>query len=257
MSALEVPSLLPRFRWGTIAPRPNREVTIGAGYEFYRIVPLDIIEVRTELGIGDNYFEPVFWEVAPAIERFWTCVELLRHERVDHVVLTGAPVAAQLGRTRTREMLDEAAQRTGIPFGSPLESVITAMQDLGLSRLAIASRWSTQLNAALTRYFREGGIQITAITVRGQWPKEAFNMSIEDGIEMSLDVGREAGRKGVDAEAIFVVGGAAISLHAIPVLEAEFAKPVFTNLSADVYTTLVAPGVIAPIEGWGRLLGGK
>jgi len=45
-----------------------------------------------------------------------------------------------------------------------------------------------------------------------------------------------------------------MSLHVIPALEEEFGKPAFTNMSAEVWNDLVRPGIIAPVQGWGRLL---
>ena len=71
---------------------------------------------------------------------------------------------------------------------------------------------------------------------------------------MALDVGREAARSFPQAEAIAVPGGAALSLHVIPALEEEFHKPAFTNLSTEVWHDLVRPGIIPPVQGWGRLL---
>lgn len=49
-------------------------------------------------------------------------------------------------------------------------------------------------------------------------------------------------------------GGATLSLHAIPALEAETSKPALTNLSAEVWHALIHPGVAPPVHGWGRLL---
>jgi hypothetical protein len=77
---------------------------------------------------------------------------------------------------------------------------------------------------------------------------------LEEGLNMALDVGREAARSFRQAEAISVPGGAALSLHVIPALEEEFGKPAFTNLSTEVWHDLVRPGVIPPVQGWGRLL---
>ena len=39
-----------------------------------------------------------------------------------------------------------------------------------------------------------------------------------------------------------------------PYLEEEFGKPTFTNMSAEVWNDLVRPGIIPPVQGWGRLL---
>ena len=81
-------------------------------------------------------------------------------------------------------------------------------------------------------------------------------MTLEQGLEMALDVGREAARTWPEAEAISVPGGAAMSLHVIPAIEEEYGKPAFTNMSAEVWNDLVRPGIIPPVQGWGKLLAG-
>ena len=249
----DVYSLVPRFRWGNIAPRSGIAVDLGPGYEFYRLCPLDVIEIKVELGITE-YTEDA---VEAAISRFPDKVDLLAREQSDRIILGGAPVSARLGRTRVRALLDEASERTGIACDAPLEAVISTMQHLGLERLALASRWSADLNDAVAAYLRDGGVQVVARTERDQWASDAAAMTLEEGIAMALDVAREAARTSTDSEAVFVAGGAAMSIQTIPVIEAEFGLPTFTNFSAEVFTGLVGPGVIEPLTGWGALLAGK
>jgi maleate cis-trans isomerase len=131
------------------------------------------------------------------------------------------------------------------------------MQHLGLKKIAVGGRWTDEFNQAVIRYLEEGGINVVGITQRGQWGKEAFAMSFEEGLKLALEVGREAARLAYDAEAIFVFvpGGATMSLHVIPVIEEEFGKPTFTRTSAEVWRNLIYPGIIPPITGWGKLLG--
>ena len=247
---VDISKLVPRFRWGNIAPRAHKAVDLGPGFEFYQIVPRDIIEIKVELGITD--YTPDAVELA--IERFWDRVGLLQREQVDRIILGGAPVSARLGRDRVRDLLDQGESKTNIAFDAPLEAVITSMRHLGASRLALASRWSNELNAKVVAYLAEGGIDVVATTERGQWADAASAMTFEEGLRLALEVTREAAAVGSEAEAIFVAGGAALSLPVIPVVEAESNKTVFTNFSAEVFTGLVAPGVIDPLEGWGRLL---
>ena len=45
--------LLPRFRYGLINPRAPGKVQRGLSYQFYRIVPPDVMEVATGLGLDD------------------------------------------------------------------------------------------------------------------------------------------------------------------------------------------------------------
>jgi maleate cis-trans isomerase len=79
-------------------------------------------------------------------------------------------------------------------------------------------------------------------------------MTLEEGFNTAVDVGREAAAAAPQADSIFVPGGAAMSLHVIPTLEEEYGKPTFTNMSAEVWNDLIRPGIIPPVEGWGCLL---
>jgi maleate cis-trans isomerase len=241
--------MIPRYIWAEIRPRDNR-VERGPGYQFYRMAPLDVMWVDTPLGITEYTEEAV----EEAIARFWVCVDELAREQVDHIVLGGAPVSAQLGRTRVRELLSAMHEKTGIPGDAPIEAVISAMNRLGLSRIAVASRWADALNARVQAYLEEGGLEVVGITTRGQWANDASAMSFREGLQVAVDVGREAARLDPRVEAVWVAGGAAMALHVVPMVEEEFGKPVFTNMSAEVWNGLVRPGVIPPVQGWGTLL---
>jgi maleate cis-trans isomerase len=241
---------MPRFRYGVINPRAHEDVQRGRTYQLYRLLPLDFMEISTGLGL-ENYTEE---GVEKAIKNYWTCVERLAQEKVDHIILSGAPISAMLTRPRVLELLRQTKERTSIPADAPLEALVAAMKHFGYTKLAVGSRWADPVNNAIIRYLADGGIKVVGITKRNQWASDAFAMTLEQGLEMALEVGREAAKTWPEAEGISVPGGAAMSLHVIPALEEEFGKPVFTNLSAEVWNDLVRPGIIPAIQGWGRLL---
>lgn len=242
--------LLPRFRYGVIQPRAHEDVHRGRTYQLYRLLPLDFMEIATGLGL-ENYTEE---GVEKAIKNYWTCVDQLVKEKADHIIFSGAPISAVLTRPRVLELLRQTKERTGLPADAPLEALIAAMKHLGYTKLAVGSRWADQVNNAIIRYLEEGGITVVGITKRNQWASDSFAMTLEQGLEMALEVGREAANTWPQAEAISVPGGAAMALHVIPALEEEFGKPAFTNMSAEVWNDLIRPGIIPPVQGWGRLL---
>lgn len=244
--------LLPRFLYGVIHPRSHERLQRGPGYQFYRLVPLDVMEVSTGLGL-ENYTSE---GVEKALCNYWNCVETLAKEKAQVIIFGGAPVSAVLGRPRVVDLLHETKEKTGIPADAPLEALIAALNHLGLKRLAIGSRWADVVNQSIVRYLEAGGIEVVGITKRNQWAADSAAMSLEEGLAMALDVGREAARIAPQADAISVPGGAAMSLHVIPALEEEFGKPAFTNMSVEVWNDLVRPGIIPPVRGWGRLLAG-
>ncbi|HWP59134.1 MAG TPA: hypothetical protein VNL14_14670 [Candidatus Acidoferrales bacterium] len=242
--------IMPRFRYGNILPHAGGPVHRGPGYQFYRLVPRDIMELATVLGLKDYGRDAV----ERAIENFWRCVELLAREKADVIVLGGVPISAQLGRARVLELIAETKQRFSVTLDAPLEAVLAGMKALGVKTIAVGSRWGEETNRAVGRYLEEGGLKVAGLTSRGQGAREAAGMSFDEGLEIALEVAREASRSYPKAEAIFVPGAAAMSLHAILAVEEEFGKIGVTNLSAEVWNNLVRPGIIAPIHGWGKLL---
>ena len=152
-----------------------------------------------------------------------------------------------------RPAAEETARKTGVAADSHAEATVAALAHVGARRIAIASRWSEQLNGALMSYLTEAKIEVLTITTAGQWAKQAFSMSIEEGVKLAFQLGREAMRRAPKAEALLLAGGAWRSLAAVPVLEEDYGIPVVTNPIAQVWR-LMAAGVAPPVQGWGRLL---
>ncbi|MBM4260950.1 MAG: hypothetical protein FJ145_05835 [Deltaproteobacteria bacterium] len=192
-----VRSFLPRFRYGMIQPRSHEGRNRGTGYQFYRLVPLNVMEFTAVLGI-ENY---TLAAVEKALGNYWNCVDALVKEKVQLIIFGGAPVSAALGRPRVLDMLRQTREKTGIPCDAPLEALIAAMNHLGLKKLAVGSRWADAVNDALVRYLADGGIEVGGCTKRNQWGAESAAMSLEEGLTMALEVGREAARTFPQAEA--------------------------------------------------------
>ena len=221
------------------------------------LLPPDVKRIARSIEIADYTKEGV----NEAIEqRYWPCVDALVKEGANSITLAGFPISSQLGRPRVLELMAETKRRTGVMADSQAEASIAAINHFGAKRIAIASRWSEQLNNALMSYLREGDIEILTITSVGQWAKQAFSMSIDEGVKLAFQLGREAMSKAPKAELLLLPGGAWRSLAAVPILEDMYGIPVVTNPIAQVWR-LIDAGVAPPLKGWGRLLasqpGGK
>ena len=214
------------------------------------LLPPAIKRVFSSIEISDYTAEGVDEAIR---DRYWPCVDALVKQGAQSITLAGFPIASQLGRARLLELQAETAQRTGVIADSQAEATIAALQHLGAKKIAIASRWSTALNEALVAYLNHAGIDVLAVTSTGQWAKQAFSMSIEEGVKLAFQLGREAMRKAPKADALLLAGGAWRSLAAVPILEEDFGIPVVTNPIAPVWR-LIAAGIEPPVQGWGRLL---
>lgn len=236
-----------RFVAGTVSPiGPDRH----PNPQPEPLLPPDIRRISASMEISDYTLEGVNEAIG---QRYWGCVDGLMKQGANSITLAGFPISSQLGRPRVLGLLEETARKTGVTADGHGEAVVAALRDLGVNRIAVASRWTEQLNQALVAYLTHANIEVLAITTAGQWAKQAFSMSIEEGIKLAFQLGREAMRRAPKAEALFLAGGAWRSLAAVPILEEDFNVPVVTNPIAQVWR-LIAAGVAPPVTGWGRLL---
>ena len=81
------------------------------------------------------------------------------------------------------------------------------------------------------------------------------NASLDDetGIRLAVELGGAAFGDGT-ADAVIMPGGRWLTLGAVRALEERFGKPVITNHTAGLWSSLRAAGHRQPISGWGRLL---
>jgi maleate cis-trans isomerase len=214
------------------------------------LLPPDVVRIPVSIDIKDYTREGVDEAIS---NRYWSCVDSLMKQDAKSITLCGLPICSQLGRKRVLELAAETERRTGVPADSHAEQTVAAVQHFGARRIAIASRWSDELNDRLKAYLAEAGIEVLTVTTAGQWAKQAFSMSIEQGVKLAFQLGREAMRKAPDAEVLLLAGGAWRSLAAVPILEEDYKIPVITNPIAEVWSILTRSGAPA-VEGWGRLL---
>lgn len=214
------------------------------------LLPPDVACVAASIEVTDYTSDGVQTAIR---ERYWQCVDELVAKGAQSITLAGFPIASQLGRARVLELQEETQRRTGVSADSHAEATIAALQHLGAREIAIASRWSAELNAAFVAYLNEAGLKVLAITTADQWAKQAFSMSIEEGVKLAFQLGRQAMRAAPGAQALLLAGGAWRSLAAVPILEEDFGVPVVTNPIAPVWR-LIAAGIAPPVQGWGRLL---
>jgi maleate cis-trans isomerase len=247
MSSIE--DVKPRFVAATVMPigtdrHPNPQQE--------PLLPADIRRISVSMEISDYTQEGV----NEAIEqRYWSCVDDLAKQGANSITIAGFPIASQLGRPRVLALQEETTKRTGVAADSHAEATVAALRHFGVSRIAVASRWSEQLNDALIAYLTQANFEVLTITSVGQWAKQAFSMSIDEGVKLAFQLGREAMQKAPKAEALLLPGGAWRSLAAVPILEDIYGIPVVTNPIAQVWR-LIDAGVAPPVKGWGRLLAG-
>jgi maleate cis-trans isomerase len=240
----------PWYHLGYVIPHLYTDMD---AYQFYRVAPEGMMLVTTGLDLKDYTLAAVERELPVLRERF----DLLAKKKVDRISLSGVPVASALGRKKMREILAEGEARTGIPCDTDLEAHIATLQHLGAKRIALATRWPEPVNAALTRYLADAGIEVIACRSRARSLAENKQSSAADDHLLALDLGDQVLREAPEAQALLMPGGLWYAIHAVPLLEARHGRPVLLNILSTTWAALHSAGkrmLHRPDPRWGRVL---
>jgi maleate cis-trans isomerase len=240
----------PWYQLGYVIPHLYTDLD---AYQFYRVAPEGMMLVTTGLNLKEYSVAAVEQELPTLWERF----DLLARKKVDRISLSGVPVASALGRTKMLEILAEAQHRTKLPCDTDLEAHIATLQHFGATRIALATRWPESVNTALTRYLAAAGIEVIACRSRARSLEQNKHSSAADDHLLALDLGGQVLRETPDAQALLLPGGLWYAIHAVPLLEAEFGRPVLLNILSTTWAALHEAGhrmLHRPDPHWGKVL---
>ena len=241
----------PWYQLGYVIPHLYTDLD---AYQFYRVAPEGMMLVTTGLNLKEYSLAAVESELPTLWQRF----ELLAKKKVDRLSLSGVPVASALGRKKMREILAEAQSRTGLACDTDLEAHIATLQHLGATKIALATRWPDSVVSALTRYLAEAGIEVLAVRSRPRTLDQNKESSAAADHDLALELGRDVLRAALGAQALLMPGGLWYAIHAVPMLESEFGKPVLLNILSTTWAALHSAGkrmLHRPDPRWGKVLG--
>lgn len=240
----------PWYQLGYVIPHLYTDLD---AYQFYRVAPEGMMLLTTGINLTEYSLAAVERELPSLTHRF----DLLASKRVDRLSLSGVPVASALGRVRMREILSEAEQRTGIACDTDLEAHIATLQHFGASKIALATRWPDAVNAALTRYLADAGIEVLACRSRARSLEANKLSSAAADHDLAMELGSQVLRETPQAQALLMPGGLWFAIHAVPLLEAEFGQPVLLNILSTTWAALHSAKdkmLHRPDPRWGKVL---
>lgn len=241
--------LIPRFQFGYILP-----VQIGEflHYNFYQICPNDCVIVAPPLNLRSFSAEGV----ETAMTEFWRVFDFLAARRVDRIAQGGIPITARMGRARVLELLAEGRRRYDVPVSADIEDAIAGLHAVGAKRIAVAAKWEPTLMDDVKRYMNEAGFEVTSLTNDPHTATEVVALTPQAGYEIALSLGRRAFAAAPEADALLLAGGAWQNLPACMQLEAEFGRPVVTNVLASMWAAMQQLELEPKKRGFGMLFDG-
>jgi len=225
----------PWYKLGYVIPHAYTDMD---AYQFYGIAPAGMMLVTTGLNFQGHSVAAAENEMPAFRER----VTLLANRKVDRIALSGVPVASFLGRKRMLDVLADVQDRSGLPCDTDLEAHIAALHHLGATRIALATRWHEPTTSALTRYLAQAGIEVVANCSRGSSLERHKMADPAADHQLALELGTEAMRTAPNAQAVLMPGGLWHAMHAVPLLEAEYGRPVLLNIISTTWAALNAAG---------------
>src|SRR5207302_3749117 len=127
---------------GALKPR---SVVDNSAYEFYRLAPPGVMLVMIPVGLAEFSKDDVERAFAP-LDAY---VDQLMERGVDLIMQSGVPLPLLIGVEAHDRLLDRIARRSGKPATSSVRGVVAAAKRLGLTRIAVANKWSAPMNGVL------------------------------------------------------------------------------------------------------------
>lgn len=239
---------LPTRRIGFIWPAPVLDV---APYEFYRIAPPPTMMVTVGVSLGE--FSEA--EAERVIEPFESLTRQLVDRGADVVVQSGVPLSVLIGPHKLGRLLERIERAGGVPALSTVLCVVDNARELGIRSIAFGNKWTKPMNRSLAGFFAQAGIAVTGVQTRSMTPAEFMKMGTDDSASAAYELGRSAFEANPGADALYLGGGAWLSIAAVLRLEAEFGKPVITNSGSAVRAACKRVGCWEPRVDCGTVVG--
>jgi maleate cis-trans isomerase len=181
------------------------------------------------------------------VESIPACVELLAMVSPRVIVMAHTATSYTLGQDREAELVARMEKLSGARFITAFGSVLAALEQLGVRRIAYATPYSEEMTLQGKRHLESHRVEVVS---HGQLSN--VRNIYEENTERAYAIGRQVDCP--QAEAIFLSGVGMPTLGALQALEDDTGKPVISAASAMMWNALKVAGIRHGRAGYGRLL---
>ena len=239
----------PKRRLGTLSPLSATE---NGAYEFYRIAPRDVMNIYLPVGLKSFSAK----DVERVFEPLDRLVEQLISRGADIIIQSGVPLPILIGVEAQAKLLDHIAKKSKLPVSSSVTAVVKAAKHMGIKNIAVANKWSAEMNGVLGEFFAQEGIKVAGVSSESMTPDKFLKMDTNAGIELAYDLGKRAIEDNPGCDGLYIGGGAWLALPVVEVLEKEFDLPCISNQDSSLWHSLHLVDYWKPTNVSNRLLAG-
>ena len=150
------------------------------------------------------------------------------------------------------DIIAEVEEAVGIPTTTTTTCVLTALDDLGMKKIALLGPYLEEVFDLEVEFFKAHGVEIRFVKALGYREVHDF-VHLYEQPYLFYHAAKEAHQSAEDVDAIFITCMASPALALINTLERETGKPVFSSCSASLYGVMKKLGIREPIEKYGTL----
>jgi arylmalonate decarboxylase len=194
-------------------------------------------------GITAESFDEAISRVVPAAIR-------LKDRGATAISIMGTSLTFYKGAEFNRLLIEQVHAATGLPATSMSSAIVEGLRLAGATRLAVATAYREDINAALRGFLEESGFEVLAI--------KGLNLIRATGAvsqERLLSFCREAFAEAPEAEALLISCGGLETLDLIVPLEAACRVPVISSTPHGLMNAIALTNVSPRVTGFGRILG--
>lgn len=171
--------------------------------------------------------------------------DVLIDEGCEAIVVMGVPVSARRGFAAEREALNAlTAGRGAVPIASALAASAAALRGRGVTRPLLVTQYAPDVNALLTEFYRDAGIEPAAATgLNARNAAEVNALSTDDFYALAV----RAFRENESADGIFLSARGNMCANAAK-LERELGMPVLDQVLAGVWWARSEFNAALPVE---------
>lgn len=239
---------LPKKKIGYIYPL---RVIDYSAYQIYQLMPR-IMLVISPINLKDFTSE----HVELAFDRLEEDLEMFVEREVDIIMQAGVPLPIIMGLEYHDQMIEFIRKTTGLPATSSIMNVVASTKFMGIQNIALANKWSHEMNHVLGSFFEREGIGVAGINSEPMTPGQFTRLNTGESLQLAYNLGRKALENFPDSDGLYIGGGAWLTIPIIQSLEDEFERPVITNENATIWNLSRLLRYGEPIYGYGRLLQG-
>jgi maleate isomerase len=216
--------------------------------DFFRLAPPGVSVHVTRLSFNSQATAEAIRRMS-AMERLVEAALLLAQLQPSCITWADTSGSFLFGAEGDLEQIVEIQRQTGVPASTTTTACLEAFRVLGATRIAVASPYIGEINAAMTNFLEARGVIVTRL--------ETLNLGASYEIarvsaEKIHSLARAAWTS--ESDALFIPCTDFLDIDIIRHIEHDLSRPVVTANQATMWHALRLSGVKERVEGFGTLM---